>query len=91
MAAQKPPLTPDTIDAELYTAHVITPLIGKTMTHTGNGKQYVITGYAWMGATDEWGFLHREVGVDGVQLCRPFSQLVGRRIDGTVRYTAEWL
>lgn len=87
----KPPLTPQHIDDDLYSAQYIIPHIGKTMTHTGNGKQYVIIGYAWIGTSDRWGYLHREVGVDGVTICRPFHELCGRRDNGSPRYIAEWL
>lgn len=64
--------------------------VNSRIRHSGNGKTYVVTGFAWMGATDEWGFVHHEFGVGpgAVLLCRPLSHMNGNRDDGTKRYEA---
>ena len=67
-------------------------LIGMQLRHLGNQKLYVITGFCWMGATDEWGFLHAEwtpSGVPGVPLVRPLSHILGKRSNGEARYKIE--
>ncbi len=64
--------------------------IGLELKHLGNERIYRIVGFAWMGATDEWGFLHHEVrgdGLDGVMLCRPLSHIEGNRSNGERRYS----
>lgn len=61
-------------------------LKGEKIRHSGNGKVYVIQGFAWMGATDEWGFVHFAEGEMGPALCRPMSHLDGARGDGSTRY-----
>lgn len=77
-----------TIDAN---AQWITPeleaLIGTRITHTGNGKTYVIMAFVWNGATDEWMYLHAEVGKLGIiSIVRPLSHLKGKRSNGEARY-----
>lgn len=67
-------------------------LIGMQLRHQGNKKLYIITGFCWMGATDQWGFLHAEwteTGVAGVPLVRPLEHLFGYRENGEVRYQIE--
>lgn len=58
--------------------------IGTRLEHTGNGKVYTITGFAWNGETDEWNFLH--VGPDGISIVRPLSHILGTKSDGGQRY-----
>lgn len=77
-----------TIDAN---GHWITPelqsLIGTRITHTGNGKTYVIMAFVWNGERDEWMYLHSEVGKLGVMsIVRPLSHLKGKRSNGELRY-----
>lgn len=64
--------------------------VGDRLKHSGNGKTYRVTGFAWMGATDEWGFIHVEDGSGpmGVSLCRPMSHRDGVRDNGERRYEA---
>lgn len=83
----KPELTYNTPDTHGRIPNNMT--IGGLLMHTGNGKLYQITGFAWMGATDEWGYLHHEVRPDGkptVTLVRPLSHVNGRRENGEPRY-----
>lgn len=61
-------------------------MFGNVLTHTARGDQYIITGYSWLGATDEWGFEHRMIGDMGPTITRPLSDLPGRRHEGTHRY-----
>lgn len=64
-------------------------MIGWKLIHRGNGKLYVITGFCWLGASDEWGYLHaewRDDGMPGVTIVRPFSHISGRRPNGDLRY-----
>lgn len=61
-----------------------TDFVGTVLVHTGNKKQFVVTGFCWLGATDEWGFRH--IGPDGVECCRPLSHILGPRSNGEVRY-----
>ena len=88
--AEKQPLTYLTEDS---TERVpASTLIGMQLRHLGNQKLYVITGFCWMGAADEWGFLHAEwtpSGVPGVPLVRPLSHLFGKRSNGEARYRIE--
>ena len=60
-------------------------VVGHVVTHSGNSKRYAIIGFAWMGATDEWGFVH--VSPEGVTCVRPIHHLWGLLDDGTLRYT----
>ncbi len=63
--------------------HGFTPdysMIGDVITHTKDSRQYVITDFAFMGATDEWGFVHREIMFDGVTIIRPLKDLAGNRV-----------
>lgn len=72
--------------------HGFTPspnILGNTLTHTGNNKQYTITGFTWMSATDEWGFKHVAIGEHGIELVRPLWHLRGERSNGYTRYE-EW-
>lgn len=58
-----------------------------TLTHTGTGKQYRIGGFAWIGATDEWGFLHYSINDPAEQrvtIVRPFKDLFGQRKGSTI-------
>jgi len=55
-------------------------LIGKVITHRGNNKTYRITGFCWLGETDEWGFLHSE-DAEAVVCCRPMRHLNRERYD----------
>jgi len=61
-------------------------LLGDVLSHTGNGKQYVITGFMWMGATDEWGYVHRAIGEHEPNIVRPLLHLCGKRKSGEWRY-----
>lgn len=77
-----------TIDAN---GQWITPelqaLLGSRITHTGNGKTYVILGFVWNGAMDEWMYLHAEVGkLNGTPIVRPLAHLHGKRSNGELRY-----
>ena len=65
-------------------------LVGLQLIHHGNGKTYQITGFCWLGATDEWGFIHAELRSDGrtgIPLARPLSHIDGQRSNGERRYT----
>lgn len=64
-------------------------ILGDVLTHTGNNKEYTIIGFAWMSATDEWGFRHVAIGEHGVELVRPLWHLCGERSNGYTRYE-EW-
>lgn len=61
-------------------------LIGHTLTH-GNGKNYIVTGFVWMGADDVWGFKH--TSPEGVECVRPISHIIGSRRNGFARYAME--
>lgn len=65
-------------------------MIGKSLLHLGNGKTYMITGFAWLGELDEWGFTHVATdlngGFTGVVLCRPLHHINGVRSNGEPRY-----
>ena len=78
----------DMTDEKGFTPSADRTLIGQQLVHSGNGKTYTILDFVWMGATDEWGFLHRAAGENGPLLCRPLSQLTGNREDGTPRYSS---
>lgn len=78
-------LTHETLDSRGFTAEH--QLVGRSVRHNGNGKTYVVLGLCWLGASDEWGFLHREAHTDGVLLCRPLSHFNGDRDNGQARYT----
>jgi len=83
----KPPLTYHTTDVDGRTPNFL--LIGQRLKHNGNGKTYLIHGFCFMGATDEWGFLHSELrddGVPGVTLARPLNHIMGKRSNGELRY-----
>lgn len=80
-------LTHNTKDAAGYVASMHTHLIGALLKHQGNGRTYIITGFAWMGATDEWGFVHHEAGnAFGVTIIRPISHVEGLMADNRARY-----
>lgn len=96
-ATGEPPMKEDEMDKhsmehlDLRTrdAHGFVPdacIIGDVLTHTGNEKQYVITGFAWIGSTDEWGFTHQRAGEFSVTFVRPLSHLCGVRSTGEHRY-----
>lgn len=76
------PLDLSVMDKNAYTPD--TSLIGQQLLHTGNQKTYTITDFAWLGATDEWGFVHNEA--EGVAIVRPVSHLTGQRANGADRY-----
>lgn len=61
-------------------------LVGALLTHTGNEKQYTVIAFTWLGATDEWGFVAREIGAFGETVTRPLSHLCGNRRNGEPRY-----
>jgi hypothetical protein len=62
-------------------------MIGNVLQHTGNQKQYVIIGFTWLGATDEWGYEHREIGdLSSPTITRPLSHLCGKRGNDDRRY-----
>jgi hypothetical protein len=81
-------LTYATVDSHGFSPHAdtLTPMPGVHMRHNGNGHTYVITGFAWLGENDLWGFLHRDVSYDSPMLCRPMSHIYGYRADGSQRY-----
>jgi hypothetical protein len=80
-------LTFDTRDSVGVVATPDLDLIGVELTHTGNQKRYIITGLTWLGATDEWGFTHREIGNDkAVTITRPLGHISGLRDDGSPRF-----
>lgn len=60
--------------------------IGEILTHTKEENQYVITDFAWMGATDEWGYVHRRISEFGPLIVRPLKDLAGNRHNGVPRY-----
>lgn len=64
-------------------------LIGKRLLHLGRMSVYQITGFCWLGATDEWGYLHHERrgdGLNGPTIARPLHHLHGLRSNGEPRY-----
>lgn len=84
---EKPELTYETPDVDRWKPD--DNLLGVKLLHLGNRKTYIVVGFAWMGATDHWGFLHQEVRPDGqrgVMLCRPMSHIGGERSNGERRY-----
>lgn len=63
--------------------------IGTKLLHLGRMSVYQITGFCWLGATDEWGYLHHEVrgdGLNGPTIARPLSHIYGTRSNGEPRY-----
>jgi hypothetical protein len=64
-------------------------LIGTKLLHLGRMSVYQIVGFCWLGATDEWGYLHHELqgtGLNGPTIARPLSHLTGTRSNGEPRY-----
>jgi len=64
-------------------------LIGKRLLHLGRMSVYQITGFCWLGASDEWGYLHHEVrgdGLNGPTIARPLAHIDGVKSDGKPRY-----
>ena len=64
-------------------------LIGAMLFHLGCQRFYQITGFCWLGESDEWGYLHHEVrddGLTGPTVARPMSHLHGTRSNGEPRY-----
>lgn len=62
-------------------------IVGNVLQHTGNEKQYLIVGFFWMSATDEWGYEHFEMGIlNPVRIVRPLSHLAGMRRTNDFRY-----
>ena len=82
--SSKETLTIRTPDKHGFTPDAFT--VGLRMRHTGNGKVYVIVDFAWLGDTDEWGYLHRAEGEHGALVCRPLSHMAGVRSNGEPRY-----
>lgn len=83
----------DHLDMNVADVHGFTPdpdLIGTILTHTTRENQYVITGFAWLGATDEWGYEHRMLGDHGPTITRPLSHLAGAKSNGENRYQERW-
>lgn len=81
------PLTQTTPDTNGYVPD--RALLGEKITHSGNGRTYLITAFEWMGAMDEWGYRHHDVNLprlSAVDIVRPISHLTGFREDGTERY-----
>ena len=62
------------------------PPFGTRLTHSGNGKTYIVLDIAWNGDTDEWGYLHKAAGEDGPLIWRPMSHITGHRSNGQPRY-----
>lgn len=65
-------------------------LIGTKLLHLGRMSVYQIIGFCWLGATDEWGYLHHEVrgdGLNGPIIARPLHHLRGTRSNGEPRYS----
>lgn len=60
------------------------PLFVGAQLHHANGKIYKVTGFAYMGETDEWGFTH--ASPEGVLCVRPFSNIFGLTSAGVRRY-----
>lgn len=60
-------------------------LLQQKVTHTGNGKTYTVIGFAWLGASDEWGYVHIADMLDPY-IVRPLSHLIGTRSNGEHRY-----
>ena len=75
---------------ETKDAHGFTPplkMVGARLLHSGNGKVYVITDFAWGGAKDEWHFLAKEENnPDAVTITRPLLHIQGDRGNGVKRY-----
>lgn len=63
-------------------------ILGNVLTHTGNQNQYSITGFVWLGATDEWGFKAIQMNhyEHPIEIVRPLSHLCGERSNGEMRY-----
>jgi hypothetical protein len=64
-------------------------LIGVKLLHLGRMSMYQITGFCWMGETDEWGYLHHELrgdGLHGPTIARPLHHITGTRSNGEPRY-----
>jgi len=81
----------ETLDFTVPDIHGFTPdpqHIGNILTHTGNNNQYSITGFCWLGATDEWGFIAMRVChyAHTAPIVRPLSHLYGNRATGMPRY-----
>lgn len=78
-------LTFDTTDAHGFTPPM--NLIGARLLHSGNGKVYVIQGFGWGGAKDEWHFEAKEEGNENaVPIYRPLLHIQGDRGNGVKRY-----
>lgn len=89
-----PFVRPETLDYATPDANGYVPdqnLIGERLRHLGNGKTYVVTGFSWLGATDEWGFCHHREPPDvAVSITRPVSHLGGNRANEEPRYERLW-
>lgn len=75
----------DVVDRHGFRPSINEPMIGTAWQHTGNGKVYRIVNFAWMGATDEWGYVHR-CDNEQLVLVRPMRHLFGNRHNGEKRY-----
>lgn len=81
-----PPFPSDTVDRLGYTP--LDGLRGVLLRHVTTQKTYVVTGFCWLGQTDEWGFTHKEwpLSLMGVEFVRPMSHLRSRTLSGSVRF-----
>ena len=61
-------------------------LIGCFITHQGNKIEFVITGFAWMGETDQWGFIHARAE-GGPAIVRSMAHLTGNLKNGKPRFS----
>lgn len=64
--------------------------IGQMLRHNKRGKMYMVLEYCWMGETDTWGFIHKEVAAPypgSLAIVRPISHLKGVTKDGKSRYS----
>lgn len=64
-------------------------LVGRLFRHNGNGKLYLVSGFSWIGDTDEWGVDHFEKGLGGqaVSCVRSYKNFCGKLENGKPRFT----
>lgn len=56
--------------------------IGTRLTHRKRQITYIIVGFAWSGETDQWGFLHKQIGEsDAALIWRPLNHLTKERYE----------
>lgn len=80
-------LTNDTIDVHGNSVTDYGFYVGMHLKHTGNGKTYVVHGFAWNGDTDTWGFFASQLAeLNAAMVWRPLSHLAGKRNNGETRY-----